>query len=168
MSPWTALLLTTLTYTVPQWEGHPCDTVRVECDAAGLCDTTIVYTTERMGIIEVWWAPRWGQWAMLYSKDVAGLEGLRDTINVPSDTIGSAYLIAVDAAGNRACYGNVVTVNLPPVSVPHDPRPAPLRRLRWYDVQGRYLYTGVDPPKAPSGIYFGRDGFGRRKVVVVR
>ena len=153
------LIASVLHYTVPLWESTGCDSLVTVCDSLGDCQQ--FHFPERMGRIEVWWGPRWGSYSKLYEKSVAGLEGQRDTISVPSDTIGTVFLVARDRAGNRSCEGNTVTVNLPPTSVPEPPRPP---RIVWYDVSGRILRERPNRP----GIYWELAPGKRRRLVVIR
>ena len=188
-----ALLLvasTTLSYTVPNTpagEGR-CDSLVIHCDSlTAVCDTTVVHGWPlSLATLEIWWAPRWGTFSKIREKYVRGLEGQRDSVQVPSDTAATVYLVARDSTGNRACPSRTRTVGIPPVSVPPPPS-VTWRRPAWFDVEGRRLpahhelvleaalsraqrgplaYSGV-----PSGVYFRRlitpTGIAFRRVVVL-
>lgn len=142
------LLVAVLSYHVPRYEA-------IECDSL------ITDWQERMGVVEVWYGPRYGNLALLREKDVAGREGQLDTLQVPDDTLATVVLIARDAAGNRSCEGASWTVA---GRVGVGPSP-PLPPTVWFDVQGRALHS---KPTLP-GIYWRIDpGHPKRRLVVIR
>ena len=182
----------TVWYTVPNRpavEGR-CDNLVIRCDSlTGICDTTVVEWDEECSWTEVWWKARWadGDFLRIREKYVHGLEGRRDSVEVPADTAATIFLTWRDAAGNRTCQSKPRTVGIPPVAVSEGT--TVWRRAAWYDVQGRRLgvqhelgleaalrrtvlnhsvvYDGI-----PSGLYFRREitpaRVAVRRVVVMR
>lgn len=166
---------TVLEYTVPAREAaYGCDSVLVT--PAG--DTLRHHGQERMGVTRVWWCPRYADCALMRQKNVAGLEGQRDTLRVPSDTVATVYLTWRDAAGNGSdeCRSNLVTINSATVGV-ETPAAAKVELL-WYDVSGRRLKSldGLTIEqvrlRVRNGVYLHREirgGVARpKKIVVVR
>lgn len=141
------ILVTVLGYTVPAYQETA-------------CGQAVEFPTERMGYVELWYAPRYGPWSMIRTKPVAGLEGTHDTIQAPDDTLASLYLLPVDAAGNRGCAGNTVTV-AGRVGVPEAGRPP---RIAWFDVSGRRL---TQKPRT-SGVYWEVKNGRPRRLVLIR
>ena len=157
------LLATIVSYTVPMWEATGCDSLVTVCDSFGENCQEFHYP-ERMGSVEIWWGPRYSTFRLLRVKNVDDREGERDTLEIPSDTLASLYLVAVDAAGNRSCPGNAITVN---GRVGVDPVTS-LEAVRWFDVMGHRVAPN---PKTP-GIYFRRtyhwgQPFRTEKVIVL-
>lgn len=154
------LLATTLNYTIPVWEATGCDSLVVVCDSLGACQE--IRSPERMGAVEVWWGVRYGEFRLLRVKDVVGREGERDTLEVPSDTLASVYLVAVDLAGNKSCASRTITVN-GRVGV-EEGQPKPLPVGLWYDIAGRRI-----PKPTTPGVYFhSLPGVWRKKIVILK
>jgi hypothetical protein len=130
-------------YTVPRFESAA-DTL---CGQLGT-------TLERMGQIEIWWWPRGGMPYVLRAKNVAGMEGMRDSLHLPASPMGLARVSAIDAAGNRSCDDESRWVPFNESgAVGVGPPPVWRRRMgRRFDLQGRRMDPG------PSGWYFGGAG----------
>ncbi len=157
------LLLTTLQYSLPRCEAIPgvCDTIKVVCATPDSCDTLRICTPERgLAKTRIYWHARWAPASrLLREKLVGGREGQDDTLQVPSDTIATVWVTAVDSAGNESCASNLETVNLPPTGV-ESPTWCIGDQYRWFDVAGRHHQVADDrpipPAVLPSGIYWRR------------
>jgi hypothetical protein len=155
-------------YTVPAFQAAA-DTL---CDGPG--------APEVMGSVEIWWWPMGGSPYLRGIKNVAGLEGQRDTLHVPVSPMGLAKVVAIDAAGNRACEtesdwvgfneSGAVGVGTPPL-----PHLLPRGPMFWFDIAGRRIreldgltYDQVRD-RGHSGVLLARpvDGRHGRKLVIL-
>jgi len=150
------VLVAVLHYTVPDSQAVVPVAQQAKCDSS-------VFGNEHMGTVEIMYGARWGSYRLLRVKNVAGLEGQRDTIQVPDDTLATVYLVAVDAAGNRAVCGSPPYTVGARVGVGSSVPPTRDGPLQWYDIAGRRL---AGKPKK-TGVYW-EIGRGRRRVIVVK
>ncbi len=87
------LLVAILSYTVPASQ----DT---------LCGESDGLPTEHMGTVQVWTKVVGQMSWRVRTKNVAGMEGQRDTIQVPDDNFATVFLRPVDRARHLGCAGN--------------------------------------------------------------
>lgn len=161
-------LLTTAWLTLPKCLplAGVCDTFNIVCDSTGAhCDTLHACSIEdELATAEVWWWARWAPEArLLRTKQIAGMEGQVDTLDLPSNEVATVYIILTDSSGNRGCQSNWITVNGTTGVVP----PGDELQAVWLDIAGRIYFTKPER----SGIYWEVRGRGPQKtkrVVILR
>ena len=148
-------------YTVPRFQSAA-DTL---CGQLGV-------TIETMGQIEIWWWPQGGMPYVLRVKNVAGMEGVRDSLHLPASPMALARVSAIDAAGNHSCNDELSWVPYNQSgAVGVGPFPGSPERFDWFDVAGRRVERGLTYDQARarghSGVFLARSVSGRAAKVVV-
>lgn len=162
--PSRAQTFTVARYTVP----------RRQALADTLCEEGTV--RETMGSMEIWWWPKGSQPYILRVKNVAGRECLADTLRLPASPVALARVVAIDAAGNRACdLARWTEFNASGAIGVGQPGPSDAA-MDWYDVSGRRVeqLRGMTFDQArvrwhSSEVLFARaPGSRTRKLVILR
>lgn len=151
-------LLVTVWFTLPSNQdiGHNCTGLLITCNEVN-CDTVTVAETD-LATVRLYWWDRWASSPYLFrEKSVVGMEGQRDSLELPDGILATVYVTTTDSAGNESCPSNYITISGVVGVGSHPVKP------RYYDIAGRR----VEKPDKP-GIYWEVRGRTHRKIVVLK